>query len=128
MAKRQAGKVQGTDADLRRMTTAQAKERLRCAAPRWQLVGPAPPGVLLQGLLGFRAPCICSHPPFVRRACTGRLSPHRCLSWTSCRVLQHMHALPCCCRNYGLTEDEITGLGRWTMIDMVRGRPPGTTV
>lgn len=32
MAKRQAGKVQGTDADLRRMTTAQAKERLRCAA------------------------------------------------------------------------------------------------
>ncbi|KAL4855489.1 Transcription initiation factor TFIID subunit 1 [Chlorella vulgaris] len=29
MAKRQAGKVQGTDADLRRMTTAQAKERLR---------------------------------------------------------------------------------------------------
>lgn len=30
MAKRQAGKVQGTDADLRRMTTAQAKERLRC--------------------------------------------------------------------------------------------------
>lgn len=31
MAKRQAGKVQGTDADLRRMTTAQARERLRCA-------------------------------------------------------------------------------------------------
>lgn len=29
MAKRQAGKVQGTDADLRRMTTAQARERLR---------------------------------------------------------------------------------------------------
>ncbi|PRW61593.1 Transcription initiation factor TFIID subunit 1 isoform C [Chlorella sorokiniana] len=51
MAKRQAGKVQGTDADLRRMTTQQAKERLR---------------------------------------------------------------------KYGLTEEEITGLGRWTMIDMVR--------
>ncbi|KAI3432621.1 hypothetical protein D9Q98_004167 [Chlorella vulgaris] len=51
MAKRQAGKVQGTDADLRRMTTAQAKERLR---------------------------------------------------------------------KYGLSEDEIQGLGRWTMIDMVR--------
>ncbi len=32
MAKRQAGKVQGTDADLRRMTTAQAKERLRCGS------------------------------------------------------------------------------------------------
>jgi hypothetical protein len=32
MAKRQAGKVQGTDADLRRMTTKQAKERLRCGA------------------------------------------------------------------------------------------------
>ncbi|EFN51450.1 hypothetical protein CHLNCDRAFT_140182 [Chlorella variabilis] len=49
MAKRQAGKVQGTDADLRRMTTAQAKERLR---------------------------------------------------------------------GYGMTEEEIQGLGRWTMIDM----------
>lgn len=42
MAKRQAGKVQGTDADLRRMTTAQAKERLRCACH----AGPALPGAL----------------------------------------------------------------------------------
>ena len=39
MAKRQAGKVQGTDADLRRMTTAQAKERLRCVVAAVESVG-----------------------------------------------------------------------------------------
>ena len=58
MAKRTAGKVQGTDADLRRMTTKQAKERLR---------------------------------------------------------------------GYGLSDADIQGLGRWTMIDMV-GAPSARAV
>lgn len=104
MAKKQAGKVQGTDADLRRMTTAQARERLRCVPFQ-------APGFLAAYQLDMPYPFqMASFYLLCTQAAGGKWEKVLC------------SLAPSLCRNYGLTEDEIQGLGRWTMIDMVRGR------